>query len=366
MAGRLRAAGLGALCLLAGCTLPLAGRGAPGDDGASAAADDFDAASSSADATVGDDAAPSEPGPHPDAGDPGAPVSDGGPPTGSTNNPCAKSAAGCVAVPAGWTLVAFSPSQASSCPTGFDATPSQDVVEGPTPASACTCGACSVSQPPSCAAGSIAVNYDSTTVGACDKKANPSPLGNSPAGSCGTDLFVGDYSSYVIEYVAPPPSGGACTAHGVPTTSAVMYASRDRVCLPDSAKAASCDGGTCHPALSSPYAACIAAPGDVACPAGPLSVQHKVGTSASVSCGDCSCSVTAACSGTLTLYTDTGCTKGPYAISTGVCVGISSAATYRAYEYTAGSPTNIACQAGAPSAAQSVTLAGPQTICCAQ
>ncbi len=361
----LRAAGLGALCLLAGCTLPLAGRGALGDDDGTAGAN-YDAASSPVDATAGDDATPSKPAPRLDGGNPGAPVSDGGPPTSSTPDPCSKSAAGCVAVPAGWTLVAFAPSQTSSCPTGFDASPSQDLVEGPTAASACTCGACSVSQPPTCAAGSIAVNYDSVSVGVCDKKANPSPLGNSPAGSCGTDLFVGDYSSYVIEYVAPPPSGGACTAQGVPTTSAVMYASRDRVCLPDSAKAASCDGGTCHPALSGPYEACIAAPGDVACPAGPLSVQHEVGTSGAVACPACACSVTATCSGTLTLYTDTACKKAPYAISTGVCVGISSAATYHAYEYTAGSPTNIACQAGAPSAAQSATLAGPQTICCAQ
>jgi hypothetical protein len=362
--GVLRAAALGGICVITGCTLPLTGRGAPSDDDGTTPDTNFDAASA-IDAPSGDDATiPSNPAPRSDAGKVGT-SSDGGPATGSTPSPCANSAAGCVAVPAGWTLVAFAPSQASSCPTGFDTSPSQDVVEGPSAANACSCGTCSVSQPPTCAAGSIAVSYDSVAVGVCDKPANPSPLGNSPAGSCGTDLFQGDYSSYVIEYTAPPPSGGTCTAPGVQTASAVTYASKDRLCVPDSANAAGCDGGTCHPDVSGPYEACIAAPGDVACPAGPLSVQHEVGTSAAVACPACACSVTANCSGTLTLYTDTACKKAPYAISTGVCVGISSASTYHAYQYTAGSPTNIACQAGAPSAAQSVTLAGPQTVCCA-
>ncbi|HWX75106.1 MAG TPA: hypothetical protein VNZ05_07365 [Solirubrobacteraceae bacterium] len=76
--------------------------------------------------------------------------------------------------------------------------------------------------------------------------------------------------------------------------------------------------------------------------------------------------MSASCSGTLSLYTDTGCTRGAYGISTGVCVGISSAATYRAYEYTAGAPTNVTCQPAAAGPAQNLALTGPQTICCAQ
>jgi hypothetical protein len=47
-------------------------------------------------------------------------------------------------------------------------------------------------------------------------------------------------------------------------------------------------------------------------------------------------------------------------------VGISSAATYRAYEYTAGAPTNVTCQPAAAGPAQNLALTGPQTICCAQ
>jgi hypothetical protein len=222
-----------------------------------------------------------------------------------------------------------------------------------------------MTQLPTCSSGSIAVNYDNASTGMCDKVANPSPLGNSPAGSCGTDLYQGDYSVYDVQYTAPPPIGGTCSSAAMPNASAVSYAAKDRICHPDSSQAAACDGGMCHPALSGPYAACIAAPGSVACPPGRLSVAHQVGTSATFSCADCSCSVSATCSGTLTLYMDTGCTRGGYAISTGVCVGVSSSATYRAYAYTAGAPTNIACQTTA-GPAQNLALAGPQTICCAQ
>ena len=150
----------------------------------------------------------------------------------------------------------------------------------------------------------------------CDKVANPSPLANSPAGSCGTDTYQGDYSVYDVQYTAPPPSGGACTSAGVKTASAVSYAATDRLCQADSSQLAACDGGVCHPDLSGPYAACIAAPGSVACPPGPLSVAHQVGTGATFSCADCSCSVGATCSGTLTLYdsadrTCTGTRYGP-------------------------------------------------------
>jgi hypothetical protein len=375
--GVLRAALLGGTWLVVGCTLPLAGRGTSGEkDDAGPSTAVVDAASidtASIDATGGDEMAlPVKPALNPDAGKPktpGVPEAsttdrpDAGPPP---PDPCAGSSGACVTVPSGWTLVAFAPAQTSPCPSGFAASASQDVVEGPSAPGACSCGTCHVTQPPSCAAGTIAVNFDNASTGMCDKVANPSPLSNSPAGSCLTDIYQGDYSVYDVQYTAPPPGGGACASAAVQTASAVSYAAKDRVCQPDSSQAAACDGGMCHPGLSGPYAACIAAPGSVACPPGPLSVAHQVGTSASFSCADCSCSVTASCSGTLTLYTDTGCTRGAYGISTGVCVGISSAATYKAYEYTAGAPTNVACQAGAAGPAQNLALTSPQTVCCAQ
>ena len=268
--------------------------------------------------------------------------------------------------PSGWTLVAYAPAQASPCPTGFETAPSQDLLEGPNATDACSCGACTVTQQPSCTSGAITVTYDTDFSGTCDKVAMPSPLGNSPAGACGTDIDQGSYAKYDVKYAAPPPSGGALHLAGMTEERRRDIRSRDRVCQPNNAQAANCDAGVCQPDLSGPYAGCIEAPGEVACPPGPLSVAHKVGTSAAVTCADCACAVTSTCSGTLTLYTDTACKKGPYAISTDVCVSVSSAASYKAYQYTGGKPKRVTCEAAAPVPTQNVALAGEQTVCCAQ
>jgi hypothetical protein len=369
LAGVRRAVALGGMWLGTGCTLGLGGLEAAGGDGSAPTTTGPDA-SGLDEASPGDDASPPS---HPivggDAGRPGSGNHDASTPDGPPVGPappdgCTNAAGPCVVVPSGWALVAFAPSQASSCPSGFDAAPAQDLVEGPQATGACGCGACSVTAPPSCAAGAIAVAYDEDFSGTCDLVAMPSPLGNSPPGSCGTDIYQGSYATFDARYAAPGPSGGACTSAGVQTSGGVTYAAQDRLCQPTGSQAASCDGGVCRPTLAGPYAACIATPGAVACPPGSLSVSHDVGTSASLSCAACSCSVTGTCSGTLTLYTNTTCTTGPYAISTDVCVAISSAATYKAYKYTAAAAKDVGCQAGAPASAN-VALAGEQTVCCA-
>jgi hypothetical protein len=283
---------------------------------------------------------------------------------------CDDASGPCVVVPGGWTLVAFAPNQASSCPAGFASAPSVDVVEGPSAAAACTCGACTVTSTVSCAAGSVAGynDYKSTAAaGSCASVDMPSPLANDPPGSCGTDIYQGDYSIYDVMYDAPPPSGGTCSAPGVAHNAAVTYTAHDRTCAPDSPQAANCTGDICRPMLPPTYGACIAAPGAQACPQGPLGVQHFVGTSAAFTCADCGCAITATCSGTITLFTDTGCTKGANAISSNVCVPITAkAATYKAYEYVGGTAQNVACQAAGPGSAQDVTLTGEETLCCAQ
>ncbi len=369
--GVCRAAGLGASWLVAGCSLGVGGLAASNDANLSTA--DSDAAAADPDDAA--NIAPPRSRPSDDASDPHPAASDAATVDASTSSVkdsaappsgCANSAGPCVAVPSGWTLVAYAPAQASPCPTGFDTAPSQDLLEGPNVTAACGCGACTVTQQPSCTSGAIAVTYDTDFSGTCNQVAMPSPLGNTPAGACGTDIYQGSYAKYDVQYAAPPPTGGACTSAGVQKNGSVTYASKDRVCQPNDAQASNCSGGVCQPKISGPYAACIAAPGAVACPAGPLSVAHQAAASAAVTCADCSCSVTSTCSGTLTLYTDTACKSGSYAISTDVCVGISSAATYKAYEYTGAAPKSVACEAGVPNPAQSVTLAGEQTICCAQ
>jgi hypothetical protein len=127
-----------------------------------------------------------------------------------------------------------------------------------------------------------------------------------------------------------------------------------------------CAGTSCHPNLTGSYEACIVAPGDVACPPGPYTVARAVGSSGSFTCADCACKITSTCSGTLTLYSDANCQKGAYPIATGVCVGVSSSATFEAYEYKADPPAKVSCQAAAPAAAQNVALVEPETVCCAK
>ena len=202
--------------------------------------------------------------------------------------------------------------------------------------------------------------------GTCNTTATPSPLGKHAPGLCGTAHSPGRLLDLRRRYAAPGPSGGTCTSPGVQQRRAELHGARPPL-RPNDAQAANCSGGVCQPSLGGAYEACIAAPGEVACPpGGALAVAHHVGASASFTCADCACTVTAKCSGTLTLDTDTACKKAPYAISTDVCVGISSAATYKAYQYTAAAPKTVGCQAGTPDPAPVVALTGEQTVCCAQ
>jgi len=282
---------------------------------------------------------------------------------------CGSDSSSCILVPAGWTLVAFAPTQSSPCPAGFTDR-STDLVEGPTATTgACSCGACSVTSPPSCASGSVPVHYDesiSAGAGSCALLAEPGtgPLMNDPPGSCGTDLYQGSYAGFDISYTSPPPTGGACTAPGIASGTGVTYGSQDRSCTAASAQAANCNGNACAPSIAAPFQACLMTTGTATCP-GNMTARHLVGTGTSVTCADCACSTSATCTGTVTLYTDSTCMTGAYAVSAdGSCDPIHlQRASYDSYIYSGGSPQNVTCQASG-SSAPSVTLANEATICC--
>jgi hypothetical protein len=367
----LRAAGLGGIWLLGlnGCSVGLKGLQPPGQQGDSLTAEPD--AGTTLDANVDDDASqPANPAPGNDAAPPHHPTDAAVPDAGHMEplppDACTNATGPCVVVPSGWSLVAFAPAQAAACPAGFDTAPSEDLFEGPSASAGCSCSSCTVTQQPTCAAGAIDVHYDTDFSGTCGTVATPSPLSNTPAGACLTDIYQGSYALYDAQYTAPAPSGGACSAPAIANPAAVTYTSKDRVCQLNDPQAASCAAGVCKPDVSGSYAACIASPGHLPCPATALSVAHYLGSDTSFTCADCACSFTGTCSGTLTLYTNTGCTAGAYAISTDVCVGISSRATFNAYKYTGGTPKISGCQADAPGAPQNVALAGEQTICCAE
>jgi hypothetical protein len=357
------------LVSLNGCSLGLKGLQTPGEQGDSLTTDP-DAGSTADAGSGGEDASqPAHPGtdagpahhPTPDAAAP-----DAGRPPPPPPDACTNANPPCVVVPSGWSLVALASAQTAACPGGFDVAPSQDLFEGPSAAGGCSCSDCTVTQPPTCAAGAINVLYDTDFSGTCGTVAKPSPLSNSPAGACLTDIYQGSYALYDVNYAAPPPSGGACSAPGIANAASVTYSSKDRVCQLNDPQAASCVSGICKPDVSGSYAACIASPGHVACPSATLSVAHYLGSDASFTCADCPCSFTGTCSGTLTLYTNTMCTTGAYAISTDVCVGISSRSTFNAYKYAGGKAMVSGCKAGAPAAPENIALAGEQTVCCAQ
>ncbi len=254
---------------------------------------------------------------------------------------------------------------------GFGDAP-DDVVEGSDAGAACGCSTCNVTTTPSCPSGPIPVSFDTagSGPGQCGTTANPSPLKNTPPGACDTDLFTGDYSRDDVQYTAPPPTGGMCTSDGV-----ASFASEDRVCMSTGAGSTMCTGSVCAPNVASPYEACIEAPGEVACPSGPMRVQHVVGTRTKVTCPPCACTVTSTCSGTITLFTDGNCTMGARSIPTGECVAISGngtgtgngmpgIASYKGYQYAAGEPKDVACQVGDAGTAQGGALSTLETVCC--
>lgn len=293
--------------------------------------------------------------------------------TGTQDGPC-DGAPGCVSVPLGWSLVAFAPDQTTGCPAGF--TTPTNLVESPNAASACTCGSCGVTGQPSCASGTVGVYYDYVGLGAgaCGTPGMVPQLNNDPAGACGSgsDVYHGDYSRFDVAYVPPPSTGGSCSAPGS-GSGKVTYGARDRTCVPSSAQSAGCYGSLCAPSLSSPYSACIMQSGTTTCPPGPLGVLHLAGTGASFGCSDCSCSVSATCTGSITLYTDSKCTKPGVTIpANGSCNRISSlpnsanTTTFGAYIYTPDPPASVQCTASGSSSAENVALQNTVTICCAQ
>jgi hypothetical protein len=282
--------------------------------------------------------------------------------------------AGCVDVPSGWTLVAFVPDQSTDCPSGFGSP--QNLVEGADASTACVCDACTVTGQPSCPSGPIDIFYDyvaAGTPGLCSTPGMVPQLTNNPAGACGngSDVYKGSYIPFDLKYVPPAATGGTCSAPGT-ATGTVTYAAHDRTCLPLTAQDSNCAGTACTPALGPSYRACIMQSGEVPCPAGPLSVQRLAGSGVSFGCSACGCSVTASCTGQITLYTDGQCTNaGIHVPADGSCNRVTSRSndagsdTFTAYTYTGNAPASVACSASGTSTAQNVALAGPVTICCA-
>jgi hypothetical protein len=285
---------------------------------------------------------------------------------GEAGPPC-DSDAGCIVVPEGWMLVAFATSQMAPCPAGFGQQ-SIDVEESPDVSNACTCGSCALQTTPSCSSGPIPFFYDSSPFPSVGCASEAASLANDLAGGCNTDVPAVLSSATHVEFDPPAPAGGSCTVPGEVVPDRVTFASEGRTCLPDDPTSAQCTGDVCTPQVADPYAPCIARTGQWDCPPGPLGAVHLVGTSLSISCGDCPCTLTGTCSGTVNFYPDPACHGAPWAVQAdGTCgpsPATAAAPTFQSYDYTGGMAQDLECQYSG-SQIESLTLEGAMTICCA-
>jgi hypothetical protein len=261
---------------------------------------------------------------------------------GCTGNPSM-----CGVVPAGWQRIGFAESPSAPCPAGFTA---QDAIESPA-AAPCTCGACS-QQPPACDQGSVATFYD-TGNATCQKGGQAAA--NSNAGGCnGTNTSFGSHFSGT----APPPVGGSCTATAAPAPMAVTDTAV-RICTSDvpACEAELCKGG-------GTFSECVVADGDQPCPAGPYTQKHLVGDAGPVTCGACTCTLSATCKGKLDYFTDGNCSMNALHLPVdGTCVAVGTGSTtYHSYEYT-GTVDTISCNVS-PTASATVDLTSKRTVCC--
>ena len=254
-------------------------------------------------------------------------------------------------VPAGWVRVGYAPDRSTPCPSGF--LEADIMTDAAIQADACTCGACQVTTPPSCDAGAVKT-YNTSPSGTCNEAGLI--LANSPAGQCAKIFPNGEPASAgtSFEGAPPPPVGGACSRAAALDTSKVQWA-EGRICLP---METTCDSEVC--AGIAPFSECVLSEGNKQCPA-PFSTRYVTGTNDDVKCEACGCTLSSACKGTLTVYTDKTCTAGGFDLPVdGFCYAVSSPYSYYTYKYT-GEVKLMKC-ADEPPVQASVIPA--QTLCC--
>lgn len=268
--------------------------------------------------------------------------------------PCTSDAGICTgAITQGWTLTLFSPNRATACPGNST---SADVVAAPTPqAGACTCS-CNIATQPSCALGTVTAKY--STDGNCGNAWKTFTI--TTAGQC-MDYAMGDFNlashnSYTKLALTP----GTCTTAAVPDTGKVGSTPM-RTCAPPAA----CAEDVCNGTVPAGMRACITAPGDVKCPAGPFSDKATViGASTTLACDACSaCGVTQSACGTATVkyWGDANCTAARGTITAdGNC---NTTGGVNVSHFTYENPVqNVQCVAGTSTAKPDLDT--KRTVCC--
>ncbi len=245
------------------------------------------------------------------------------------------------APPSGWELVLLGTSRADACPAGFDAA---DSIENPMAgADACACAAC-VKTGTTCSTGSLPTKTDSGG-GACGS--NSSTL-DALGGACQNN--GGNFGQDDVVF-APAAVKGTCTSAASPVPSNVV-SQQLRVCT---RQASGCLGAACGAPPS--MKACIAAPGDVACPSG---TKHVVAAGVTLVCPSCGCSIASAtCGGTMEFHPQADCNGTPVTLTAGVCK--PTAGSFQSYKWKGVVATDVCATTPV---APTTTLMTPQTICC--
>ena len=235
--------------------------------------------------------------------------------------------------------------RATACPAGFDAA---DVVEEPTPgAGSCACGTCAFSGT-TCTTGALVSKYSS------DNTCNGT--GDNLQGNGGNCYAIsGQFISTYAAMLPPTAVAGSCSAPGVGIRANVTTKDA-RVCTP---RSDACLDALCAPPAA--LAACVAASGDVACPA-PLPNRHLVGSDVTLTCAACTCTTQATCTGTVTFYSGAGCTGTPRVLNAGACTQVNQA-SFQSTRW-AGTIATQTCTNVTPAATAGVSLTDVRTVCC--
>jgi hypothetical protein len=272
------------------------------------------------------------------------------------------------AIPAGWSLVAFTAKTRPVCPTMYGAEQAiiSDVDGGPA-SCGCTCsgssGVCAGTAtynayPNACSTGASGVNV---------------AVNNGACGALGTTITAGD--SYQLYFASTAQAQqGSCMGAGKVTGAPTPTFNAGATCATPAQLGAGCSAGVCAPATGTVFAACIAHPGSVACPTFGFTQQvlASTGTPGYVdgrSCGACPCATSITCGtvSSVALFPSGNCSGGAaIGINTG-CQLAGAGTSIGSYEVAYASGGDPSCQptgAAAPGGAVSLD-SSVETICCA-
>jgi hypothetical protein len=260
-------------------------------------------------------------------------------------------------LPGGWAWAVYDPDTRPACATGYG-TPT-DVAEG-IDAGPATCGCGCNTTNPNCNAGTLTITGGNN--GTCSNTANETDPADAGCNLLATSFTLGGGSSIAVK--PPAPVGGSCTATTSDSVPEAGVEHQGRTCAYAGTAGGGCSGGNVCVPNPTPFGVCVSQAGLQTCPSA-FPNQHLVGTTLADtrSCSACTCAFDAgACTGTVTMTTNNGCTNNKQQIpADGGCMGVG-AHTYVSYNYVSGSTAS--CAASPASADGGVVFSDLTTVCC--